>query len=332
MTALEMARRFAVSQVLREKAAKRREAAHGAEAIRSMPNHLQGKQLSSFLREGKLLCGAWQSNRCTRDESACGAAHRCAVMLKSGRVCGGKHQAMVCRDRRALLVTGTPSVSKEEPASPVPSAGAVSEPASAKKKRKKKKKDKQLEESTKRAGSPQVEVSPPPKRQRSQPSQPSRRPAHPDDPPRDTAPPADDPDPGHAASERRYDRLATVNGKTAEPPTLIYQSVRKGQVFLAGLPTSQTLHAFPATDLQVVCFPESPGGISLPRTMVVHMSPTWTAGRTEQWKNLWPLLRGTSSSRIHCGAGEGCTHWQLVGCEFPMDLVQEGRAALQDHW
>lgn len=138
VTALDMARRFAVSQVLREKAAKRREAAHGAEAIRSMPNHLQGKQLSSFLRDGKLLCGAWQSNRCTRDESACGAAHRCAVMLKSGRVCGGKHQAMVCRDRRALLVTGTPAVPKEEPASPVPSAGAVSEPASAKKKRKKK--------------------------------------------------------------------------------------------------------------------------------------------------------------------------------------------------
>lgn len=138
VTALDMARRFAVSQVLREKAAKRREAAHGAEAIRSMPNHLQGKQLSSFLRDGKLLRGAWQSNRCTRDESACGAAHRCAVMLKSGRVCGGKHQAMVCRDRRALLVTGTPAVPKEEPASPVPSAGAVSEPASAKKKRKKK--------------------------------------------------------------------------------------------------------------------------------------------------------------------------------------------------
>ena len=85
----EMAKRFAVGQVLREKAARRREKAHGSEAIRAMPDQLHGKQLSSFLRNGDLLCGAFQTNRCTREESLCSAAHRCAVVCKSGRVCGG---------------------------------------------------------------------------------------------------------------------------------------------------------------------------------------------------------------------------------------------------
>ena len=298
LTAQEMARRFAVSQVLREKAARRREEAHGAEAIRAMPNHIMGRQLTTFMRDGTLLCGAFQVGRCTREESACGASHRCAILQKSGRACGGHHPAQACRDiKRAMLV--------QEPATPAP------EPA-----------EQPVRE--------EAEELPPLKRRKTAARTPEakarpkqKRPVEPPYPPplpvqgtsssasagqavvvEDVEPMVPD------ASELRYDRLATTRGKTAQAPTLIHKSSRGGKVYLAGLPTVATLEHFPATDLQIVCFPETPaakGGTQLPGAMVRHLSPTWVDGRTEQWRQLWPLLRSSvydgNTIVIHCVAG-----------------------------
>lgn len=95
-----MASRFAHNKLLRDRAAKLRAAAVGSQALASMPDSVQGKQLSSFLKDGTLLCGSYQIDCCDKAEDVCGAVHKCAVLLKSGRVCGGRHQATHCREKR----------------------------------------------------------------------------------------------------------------------------------------------------------------------------------------------------------------------------------------
>lgn len=273
VSAHEMAKRFAVGQVLREKAARRREKAHGSEAIRAMPDQLNGKQLSSFLRNGDLLCGAFQTNRCTREESLCGAAHRCAVVCKSGRVCGGHHAAIVCREKRALRVQEPPPAQQ----SPLP------HPEVAMPETKRRRRDKDKGES-RPSVLPVIEVQ---------------------EDPVPVAPAAD-----VQTLERKFDRLATVRGKSAEAPTLIFENRQGGQIFLGGLPTAATVQHYPDADLQVVCFPESPtqkGGIVMTGAMERHISPTWAAGRTAQWRELWPLMRSSvfagNCLLIHCMAG-----------------------------
>ena len=71
--------------------------------------------------------------------------------------------------------------------------------------------------------------------------------------------------------ERKFDLLRTVNGKSAERPSLIYTHPSGGQLWLAGLPTIATLDEFPPVSLQVVCFPEpvvKRGGVELPSALV----------------------------------------------------------------
>ena len=45
--------------------------------------------------------------------------------------------------------------------------------------------------------------------------------------------------------DRKFDRLATVHGKTAESPSLIYQNRAGGKLWLSGIPTKNTAHRFP---------------------------------------------------------------------------------------
>ena len=83
--------------------------AKGAKAMeaRAMPATLGDKVLSAFLKNGQALCGAFQIGRCAKEEDQCGALHKSAVVLKSARVCGGRHAASECRDKRALPIGGT---------------------------------------------------------------------------------------------------------------------------------------------------------------------------------------------------------------------------------
>ena len=88
------------------------------------------RQLSSFLKDGSLLCGAYQHGRCSQWENGCGAGHRCAVLLQSGRVCGGRHTAQSCRDKRYRPVEDG-STTAEAPAKPsraavAPKVGIIS--------------------------------------------------------------------------------------------------------------------------------------------------------------------------------------------------------------
>lgn len=253
VNASEMAKRFAVSQVLREQAARRREKAHGSEAIRAMPDQLQGKQLSSFLRNGELLCGAFQTNRCTRDESACGAAHRCAVVCRSGRVCGGNHSALVCKEKRALKVQAAPAPSQvEEPSSSVVLPEA---------KRRKK-------------GGDKGEV----------------RPSVPQ--PIEVKDDLEEPDADRPSEtlEKKFDRLATVRGKSAQPPTLIFQNRQGARSTSAAFPLLPRFNTIRTRTCRLFVFQK-----------VRNRKGVWYF--QARWKSTYPL-RGLEAGR-HNGRSFG---------------------------
>ena len=83
-----------------------------------MPAQVNGRVCSAFLRNGMRLCPAFQSAACRADQ--CALAHQCATVLRSGRVCGGRHPARECHDRRRIAPGDVP------PAVSVPSG--VAEP------------------------------------------------------------------------------------------------------------------------------------------------------------------------------------------------------------
>ena len=61
------------------------------------------------LRDGVLLCAAYQSGECATKGDACAdGRHRCAVLLQSGRICGGTHGAGECRVKGAIQAPESP--------------------------------------------------------------------------------------------------------------------------------------------------------------------------------------------------------------------------------
>ena len=64
---------------------------------------LCNKVVADRLRDGTLLCPDLNMGRCAKGDR-CTVAHRCAVMRRSGRVCGGHHSAQSCRERKFLAV------------------------------------------------------------------------------------------------------------------------------------------------------------------------------------------------------------------------------------
>lgn len=104
ITAAEVATRFALTRQLKERAASIRREARHSRAVRSMPDVVNGRQMSSFLLDGSLLCGEWQTKNCSKSETECGAPHRCGVLLKTGRVCGGRHTGLRCHDNWGIKV------------------------------------------------------------------------------------------------------------------------------------------------------------------------------------------------------------------------------------
>ena len=51
--------------------------------------------VSKTLRDGTVLCSAFQQNKCKN--ANCRDRHQCGVVMKGGRVCGGRHSASVCK-------------------------------------------------------------------------------------------------------------------------------------------------------------------------------------------------------------------------------------------
>ena len=293
--------KFKLSKAMMARAAKLKDKAVRAAEARAMPSTLGDRVLSAFLKNGQPLCGAFQLHRCGKHESQCDAWHKCAVVLRSARVCGGRHAACDCHDKRALSAAGA---EPDKEASPGPKAkeGRLPQP---------KKRPKQPR--SPKGAEPAEEAPPVPKAKEGRLPKPKKRPQQPRSP--DHPPPAKrarqgPTDEGNQADEARFDRLATVKGKTAQKPTLVLRHADGGEIWLSGLPTVATLEAFPAVSLQVVCFSEPlerRGGVCCPGAQCKVMAPTDKDNRDRQWKELWPLIRqtyfGGESTLIHCMAG-----------------------------
>ena len=104
----------------------------------------------------------------------------------------------------------------------------------------------------------------------------------------------------------------TVWGKSAQTPSLIYNNVRGGALFLAGIPTAVTAAAFPACSLQVVCFAERLAqrqGVPLSGAHVEYFAIAHADRRQEDWDRGWPLApalpRGRRHRPLHGGASPG---------------------------
>ena len=64
---------------------------------------MRGKRLSAMLRDGVLLCAAYQSSEyAAKGDSYTNRRHRCAVLLQSGCICGGTHRTSEYRMKRAI--------------------------------------------------------------------------------------------------------------------------------------------------------------------------------------------------------------------------------------
>ena len=59
------------------------------------------KQVSKALRDGTPLCGMYQMGKC-KDNNCRKGKHLCGATFKSGRVCGGKHSANLCRTKGVM--------------------------------------------------------------------------------------------------------------------------------------------------------------------------------------------------------------------------------------
>ena len=86
-----------------------------AQALKSKTSSIQGKVLSAYMKNGVALCGSYQVKKCELPESQCSGAHKCSVLLKQVRVCGGRRPACECQDRRAMLVEKMPVPEAQSP-------------------------------------------------------------------------------------------------------------------------------------------------------------------------------------------------------------------------
>ena len=274
ITTDEARERFSLAAALRDRAAKARRAAANLPAAKSMPDSIQGKQLSSFLKSGALLCGAYQLQRCSLSEDACTGRHQCAVTFKSGRVCGGQHPASLCWNRRAATVSapsgrGTPV---GEPTTEHETSSRPPEPLEPPKAKKQKR------QHVAKAAQPKAEVIQLEEEQEN--------------------------------TDSYFDYMAGGKHRHDQAPTAIYVSQAGGTLWLGPLPTEETKHKFPKVTLQVTCFSDPPhtkGGVVLPGVMHIYIAPSAKRDRVNQWRVQWPLIKNTlfagESVLLHCLAG-----------------------------
>ena len=330
MTKDELQARFQLSEALKLKAAAKREEAQAKGGLTAMPASLNGKVLSAFMKNGAPICGAYQTKSCPLEKESCPGRHACAVMRKSGRVCGGGHPACECHDKKFIKV-------EEMPGEGTGSGSAKAKPTS------KSKEERPPEPATppkapaRRPRSPQGQPpkAPPEKKAKAAPATPAAPlPAlvsssedeeievEEEDLPIPEALDTRGPD-------RKFDRLATVHGKTAESPSLIYQNRAGGKLWLSGIPTKNTAHRFPkGVTLQIACMAETPssrGGVVLTDALLKHLCVAHGNSRNRDFEEVWPLLRNTmyagESALIHCLSGR---HRAGVGgCVFRALLAQE---------
>ena len=227
LAASEWAARFRLLQQTRHQAKQRRKHTEHTKETQDMPPSLQQKQTSAFLRDGQQLCGPYQVGACTHaSEDDCPA-----VVLRTGRVCGGRHPGNSCWDRRALMVADLPVLPETSPQQG--GDPACVRPSSAK-----------ATPSSKQRSQPPPEPEVPPSRKRMAPPEPAGPP-----PTRvryTGVASSSASSSAHNAAEARFDLLATIDGRYAERPTKIWENSTGGCLWLSGIPTSWTLDEFQA--------------------------------------------------------------------------------------
>ena len=295
LAASEWAARFRLLQQTRHQAKQRRKHTEHTKETQDMPPSLQQKQTSAFLRDGQQLCGPYQVGACTHaSEDDCPAVHRCAIVLRTGRVCGGRRPGNSCWDRRALMVADLPVLPETSPQQGGDPARV--RPSSAK-----------ARPSSKQRSQPPPQPEVPPSRKRMAPSEPAGPP-----PTRvryTGVASSSASSSAHNAAEARFDLLATIDGRYAERPTKIWENSTGGCLWLSGIPTSWTVDEFPAVDLQLVCLESltKKGGVCIPGAAVRHIHVTHPHKREQQWQSAWMLaerlLREDKQVLIHCVAG-----------------------------
>lgn len=98
----EVRERFELTTALKSRAQKRKAEAMEPSSEGVMPDEIQGRITTAFLKNGMPLCSAFQMKSCPADGTTCTKLHKCAVVLRTGRACGGSHPACECRDKRAV--------------------------------------------------------------------------------------------------------------------------------------------------------------------------------------------------------------------------------------
>ena len=325
----DVKKRLKLSQQFVEAAQQARQEAEAAPAPQ-MPDHLQGKVLTATLKNGKAICPDYQTDSCPNEADSCPfGVHLCAVLQKSGRACGGKHGAGVCRIKRAVLAeTAVPAAPKPS-ASLVPAA--VGEKAQFGRKR------------TMASGATDDEVAEAMRsavkraRGRAAPKTPPKAPAiaAPKTPPKAMAttpsqwrqpqlPSAWQPLESHRsrpcprkAVRRRQEIPWTCTSKgwvlAQGQPRLQHASGSLGREVAStwrDFQCSRPWISSPRAALQICCFPHGPesrGGVTLPGAQLMTFAAAYSQERNEQWTDVWPAVKNTvwhgDNVLVHCIKG-----------------------------
>ena len=308
----ELQARFQLSEVLKKQASERREASRQTPVVSKVPSQVNGKVLSQYLKNGATLCGDFQNNACRLERKECPGLHLCAVLRASGRVCGGGHAAVDCRDKKWVRPTDMEAIAAAPPPPARPSRSARVQgtpevpgdkrPASAMRPRSPSQPPSKKQRAVKREESEAVSATVASSREG-------------DDPPEEASPESlEIPDLVEPPSNRydaRYDRMATVGGKTTQGPTCVYENRKGGRLWISGIPTRSTAHSFPTgVTLQICCMserPESRGGVTLGGALVKTFAIADPVHRNSDWAEIWPLVKATlfagESVLTHCMAG-----------------------------
>eukprot|EP00435_Cladocopium_sp_Y103_P030945 s870_g7.t1 len=334
--AVQLQAHFRLSEELTAAAKKKRSSEQRAASGDPMPAELKGFVLTQTLKDGARLCTAFNTASCQQGDR-CADRHLCAVVLQTGRACGGKHPAKDCWGRRAMKVErfqemrpgSVPSAKEEEPptreeadTSDESSSSSISVTAPTSSKPKTPAEAASAKRQVKAKASPAAADHP------KGPAKRAERPPEPKEPPKKKA---RQEAPGQAAgsdpvaapelipipdmvplgsADRRFDLLATVSGKQTEMPSMVLQLRGGGELWISGIPTKQTKHHFPPAQLQVCCMAESPerrGGITLEGAVLRQFPIADARARQTAWKALFPLVRRSlfqgDTVLFHCVAG-----------------------------
>eukprot|EP00438_Fugacium_kawagutii_P003624 Skav224194 [mRNA] locus=scaffold939:277414:285540:+ [translate_table: standard] len=289
----DVQKRLKLSKTYVEKAAAARARA-AAPAGPTMPNAISGKVLSATMKNGAKLCPLFQVGTCPNEASNCThGAHLCAILQKTGRTCGGKHPANQCKIKKFVSEDTVLPVQAKPTAALIPAATG---PKVATRKRSINLQEAKAEvlDERKRARTSEVAQPKTPPKAKARPkggvAQPVTPPKAAAVVPQPIAPPrVRQPVPAEEAVDRRLEQLGVGGGKTAQAPTLIWESVRGGRLYLSGLPTRATAAQFPEVALQVCCFPGGPEcrqGVTLRGAQLMTFSAAYASQRSEQWREL----------------------------------------------